>query len=76
MAQVLVRNLETAVVEGLKERARAHKRSLQAELTVILEQAAKPNRAEFSALAAKLRKRLSGRPHTDSTQLLAEDRAR
>ena len=41
MSEVLVRNLEEAVVEQLKVRARGNGRSLQAELKLILEQAAR-----------------------------------
>ena len=42
MSEVLVRNLDEAVVEQLKARARGSGRSLQAELKLILEQAARP----------------------------------
>lgn len=76
MAQVLIRNLDPGVVKRLKERARRRRRSLQAELTVILEQAAFRDPAEFRDLAAELRRRLAGREHTDSAKLLTEDRGR
>lgn len=76
MAQVLIRNLDPGVVKRLKERARRHCRSLQAELTVILEQAASLEPPEFRDLAADLRRRLAGRKHTDSAKLLAKDRGR
>jgi antitoxin FitA len=79
MPEVLVRNLEEAVVERLKARARDNGRSLQAELKLILEQAARPaparpSRAEYRALA--VRASLADQPQTDSAALLAEDRAR
>jgi len=81
MAEVLVRNLDEAVVEQLKARARGSGRSLQAELKLILEQAApaapaQPSRAEYRALADQVRTALGDRPQTDSAALLAEDRAR
>ena len=81
MPEVLVRNLEEAVVERLKARARDNGRSLQAELKLILEQAARPaparpSRAEYRALADQVRASLMNQPQTDSAALLAEDRAR
>ena len=81
MPEVLVRNLDEAVVEVLKSRARRHGRSLQGELKLILEQAARadrarPSRAEYRALAAQVRDALGDRPQSDSADLLAEDRAR
>ena len=41
MAQIIVRNLDDAVVERLKARARDNDRSLEAEVRHILEQSAK-----------------------------------
>ncbi len=81
MPEVLVRNLDEAVVEQLKDRARGNGRSLQAELKLILEQAAaiqpsRPSRAEYRVLADRVRATLGDRPQTDSATLLAEDRAR
>jgi len=77
MAQVLVRDLDGAVVEKLKARAADHGRSLQAELKAILEaQARQVTKAEARALAARIRQRIGGRLHTDSGDLQAEDRER
>lgn len=76
MAQVLVRDLDDAVVARLKERARERGRSLQAELKALLEREARTSRAAALTFAAKMRKQLSGRKHSDSARLLAEDRAR
>jgi plasmid stability protein len=78
MAQVLVRGLDDAVVERLKERARAGGRSLEAELRAVIEAAAADDRklAATRELAARLRRRLAGRMHTDSAGLVAEDRRR
>jgi len=81
MSEVLVRNLEEAVVEQLKVRARGNGRSLQAELKLILEQAARsastrPSREEYRVLADRVRASLGDRPQADSAALLAEDRAR
>jgi len=76
MAQVLIRDLDPRVVERLKVRARDRGRSLEAELRGILETAAMVDRQESRALAARIRRRLSGRAHSDSAALQAEDRAR
>jgi len=81
MSEVLVRNLDEAVVEQLKARARGSGRSLQAELKLILEQAAQPvppqpSRAEYRALADRVRSAVGDRPQADCAALLAEDRAR
>ena len=77
MAQVLVRDLDAAVVAKLKAHAANHGRSLQAELKAILEaQARQVTKVEARALAACIRQRLSAQRHTDSGELQAEDRAR
>ena len=69
------------VVEQLKARGHGNGRSLQAELKFILDQAARPaparpSRAEYRALADRIRASLMNQPQTDSAALLAEDRAR
>jgi antitoxin FitA len=76
MSQVLIREVAPDTVERLKNRARRHGRSLEAELRLILEQASVRDVAEAAVLATKLRKRLAGRRHTDSARLVAEDRKR
>ena len=75
MSQVLVRDLDPEVLDRLKRRAGNSGRSLQAELKAILEQAARPA-GDVPALAARIRRKLSGREHSDSAELLAQDRAR
>jgi plasmid stability protein len=76
MAQVLIRGLDPKLVDRLKDRAREHGRSLEAELRSILETAAEMDFGEAKALAARIRRRLSGRAHSDSTALISEDRRR
>lgn len=75
MSQVLVRDIDPAALARLKARAARSGRSLQAELKAILEEAAAPV-ADGVALAARVRRSLAGRPHSDSAELLTEDRAR
>ncbi len=75
MSQILVRDLAPEIVERLKERARGNARSLEAEVRVILENAAgQYTTAEFAEVAAAWRKRLAGRAHSDSAVLTREDR--
>ena len=81
MPQILVRNLDEAVVEQLKKRAKLNRRSLQAEVQVILEAAARSpseplDMAGFLHLAQAIRSRTAERPQTDSAELVREDRER
>ncbi len=76
MAQVLVRDLKIDVVARLKARAKRNGRSLQTELKEILQAASRHNAVDARALADRIRRQLGGRRHTDSVELLAEDRAR
>ncbi len=62
--------------KGLKKRAARNGRSLQAELQAILERAAQVDMIEARALAARIRRKFSGRTQSDSAELIAEDRRR
>ena len=77
MADVLVRDLDSAVVERLKVRARISNRSLQSEMKTILtrasEQAGELDRME---VASRIRESIQRQPQTDSAILLREDRDR
>jgi plasmid stability protein len=75
MPDVLVRDLSYKVLVRLKARAGAWGHPLQAELTGILAQAAKAG-PDIATLAARIRRRLGGRRHSDSARLIAADRAR
>ncbi|MBW1707776.1 MAG: hypothetical protein JRJ86_21890 [Deltaproteobacteria bacterium] len=74
MAQILIRNIEENVVDRLKKRAALHRRSLQAEVKIILEQTDHLDMASSLKVADRIRKKLKGRPVTDSVELLREDR--
>jgi antitoxin FitA len=77
MATALVRDLDDAVYERLKARAAGNNRSLEAELREILVLASKQvNVATAKAAADAVRRRLQGRPHTDTGEILAEERLR
>ncbi|HEV8660364.1 MAG TPA: hypothetical protein VGS96_17290 [Thermoanaerobaculia bacterium] len=76
MAKVLIRNLDERIVNRLKKRARRNERSLQAELQTIIKRAALADVVEGRALAARVRRKLSDRKHSDSSTLIADDRRR
>jgi plasmid stability protein len=75
MPDVLVRDVESDVLEALKAQAARNGRSLQAEAHAILSEAArlKPL-ADRRMVAARIRRSLAGREHTDSGELLAAER--
>lgn len=74
MANVLIRNLDDEVLKQLKAAARAHRRSLQAEIHEVLRNASARRLAETRRLSARWLKRLHGTPQTDSVALIREDR--
>ncbi len=77
MATALVRDLDDGVYERLKARAAGNNRSLEAELREILTLASKQvDIATARAAADAMRKRLEGRPHSDSGEILAQERMR
>ena len=80
MAQVLIRDIPSEVLDALKARARTTRRSLQGEMKIILEEAAKTsskrNLDSFLKRAKALRSKTSGVKQTDSALLLREDRER
>ena len=78
MAQVLVRNLDDAVVERLKARAAASQRSLEAELRAVLEAAARPEKAEVLAMLDGIRActRPPGPDEPTAVDMIREDRDR
>jgi plasmid stability protein len=76
MARVLIRDLDDRTVEKLKMRASRNGRSLQAELQIIVERAAALDIIESRGVAARIRRKLNDRKHSDSAALLADDRRR
>ncbi len=79
MAEILVRDLDDRVVDRLKDRAREHGRSLQAEAKMILcEVADSPKLDHETALKGivRLRERFKGRRFPDTVALIREDRDR
>lgn len=75
MPQLTVRNLDDAIYEALKARAKRNHRSLEAEAREVLSRAARDEqREEFLRWAAELREEI--RPHYrgDATADIREDR--
>jgi len=79
MAQILVRDLDDAVVRKLKARARSYGRSLQSEVKAILTHAASSPVVDMETarrLSEEIRRRSKGRSRVDSAALLRQERDR
>jgi plasmid stability protein len=78
MANVLLRDIPGEVLNKLKNMAKAHNRSLQQELRVVLENTAGQILPDVFQKASELRKQLRKKAvrFTDSAKLLREDRLR
>jgi plasmid stability protein len=74
MPNLLIRDLDDDVLKSLKAAAKAHGRSLQAEIHDVLRRANTRNLAETRRLSARWLQRLRSRRHADSTALIREDR--
>jgi plasmid stability protein len=74
MANVLIRNLDNNVLKQLKTAAKAHGRSLQAEIHEVLRTASARRVAETRRLSSQWLRRLAGSKQTDSAGLIREDR--
>jgi len=76
MRQLTVRNIDEQVYRRLKERAHVARRSLEAEVRAILDQAVAPNRSEVARRAEAFRGRLAGRYRGNVTADIRADRER
>lgn len=78
MPDLLIRNVSDEIVEVLKKKASDNRRSLQQELKMIIESAAKEDRILKAQYATIIRERLQayGKEYNDSTELLRADRNR
>jgi plasmid stability protein len=74
MGQVIVRNLDDAVIAAHKQRARARGVSLEQQLRDVLAEAARPSRAELVAELRRIRAMTPPGSRIDSTDLIREDR--
>lgn len=76
MPNVLVRDVDEKVLEKLKTKAARNGRSLQSEVQIILTDATKFEPLSDALAAKKIKDSLRGREHSDSAELLREDRNR
>jgi len=76
MPNLLLRNLDSVLLDRLKSEAAANGRSLQAEIHEILKQAGTRSLARTRRISAQWLKRLDGTRHSDSTELIRDDRDR
>ncbi len=76
MPDVLVRDVDEKVLEKLKNKAARNGRSLQREVQIILNEAISFEPLTDAQVARKIKDSLRGRPHSDSAELLREDRNR
>jgi plasmid stability protein len=74
MASLLLRDLDDDVLKQLKASAKAHGRSLQAEIHDVLRNATTRRLAETRRLSARWLRRLHGSGQSDSTTLIRQDR--
>ena len=76
MAALTIRNLDDALYERLKEQARLHHRSTEAEVRSILDQALRIDREAVVREAEAIRRSLVGRYTGDPTAEIRADRNR
>ena len=76
MATLLVRDLDEDLVGLLKQQARMHGRSAEAEHRSILEAALRPGGESFLARARRFQSETAGMAQSDSTDLIRADRDR
>lgn len=76
MPDVLIRDVEDKLLSKLKSRAKRNGRSLQSELMVVFASLAESDGLSDEKTAEKIKNSLRSGTHTDSVQLLREDRRR
>ena len=76
MSNILVRDIDTKIVNRLKTIAKEHGRSLQGEIKAILIEAAAFLMTEAASVSMQWHKNFSGRNLSDSSTLIREDRNR
>jgi antitoxin FitA len=74
MGQVIVRNLDDAVIAAHKQRAKSRGVSLEQQLRDVLAETAKPSREELIADLRRIRAMTPKGTRIDSVDLIREDR--
>jgi plasmid stability protein len=77
MAELIIPDVDSSLLETLATQASSHGRTSAAEAKMILAQALQPSRGDWSGIDA-IRSRLeaAGKIHSDSAELIHEDRQR
>ena len=76
MPDLLIKNLERKVLNGLEARAKKNNRSLQSEIVIILTETADYKSSKDTEIARCIKDSLRGCNYSDSSELLREDRTR
>ncbi len=77
MANLTIRNIDDTIVAHLKQRAKQHNRSLEAELrTILCDVVAASESTDLAVLAQRIAAMTPDTPQTDSAELLRQDRDR
>ena len=76
MPDRLARDVEPAIIEKLKKSAVRNGRSLQSEVRIIISDYANSRISSDADVARRIKKAFAGRKHSDSAELLREDRAK
>jgi plasmid stability protein len=76
MPDVLVRDVDAAVLEKLKSRAAESGRSLQSEVRFIISDYVQHTTLSDADVAKKIKNALRRKQHTDTGKMLREDRMR
>ena len=76
MAQILIRGVSAETLRRLKARAKRHQRTVQQEVKEILDEAAAMSMPDAQRLSEEWQTRLAGQKHSDSTDLIREERNR
>ena len=76
MGQILVRNIDDTAIARLKKKARKQGRSLESEVRIIIEQAARLDMETARKLAERIAEKHKGTNVSDSAELIREDRDR
>ncbi|HZK88852.1 MAG TPA: hypothetical protein VFC56_01775 [Stellaceae bacterium] len=78
MGQVVIRNIDDNVLERLRQRAAAERKSLEQCLREVLAEAARPSRAELLAELERIRTDIAARdtggPYPTAEELIRQDR--
>ncbi len=76
MPDMLVRDVDPAVLAKLRKSAAKNGRSLQSEVRIIISDYVNNKPIPDLEVARKIKRALAGRKHSDSSELVRQDRGR